>query len=114
MKIAEEIKWLVKYNRIKIVNESEIQSLLKEIRRLINEKEELKSKLDFLRDAGGTFKLKINTVVSEWNWDDIVIPQMQELDCNRIKILKQMPFGNSKGITQEQFYFFLLLSAKLS
>ena len=70
-------------------------------------KEELKSKLDLLRDAGGTFKLKINTVISEWNWDDIVIPQMQELDCNRIKILKQMPFGNSKGITQEQFYFFL-------
>ena len=65
------------------------------------------AKINLLRNAGGTFKLKINTVVSEWNWDDIVIPQMRELGCNRIKILKQMPFGNSKGISQEQFYTFL-------
>jgi len=70
-------------------------------------KNELFAKINLLRNAGGTFKLKINTVVSEWNWDDIVIPQMKELSCNRIKILKQMPFGNSKGISQEQFYAFL-------
>lgn len=70
-------------------------------------REELLSKINLLRNAGGTFKLKINTVVSEWNWDDIVIPQMKELDCNRIKILKQMPFGYSKGVSQEQFYTFL-------
>ena len=70
-------------------------------------KDELLAKINLLRNAGGTFKLKINTVVSEWNWDDIVVPQMKELGCNRIKILKQMPFGNSKGISQEQFYTFL-------
>ena len=70
-------------------------------------KDELLAKINLLRNAGGTFKLKINTVVSEWNWDDIVVPQMRELGCNRIKILKQMPFGNSKGISQEQFYTFL-------
>ena len=70
-------------------------------------KGELLAKINLLRNAGGTFKLKINTVVSEWNWDDIVVPQMKELGCNRIKILKQMPFGNSKGISQEQFYTFL-------
>ena len=70
-------------------------------------KEDLTSKINKLRDAGGTFKLKINTVVSEWNWDDTVIPQMEALNCNRIKILKQLPFGSSKGITQEQFYAFL-------
>lgn len=30
-------------------------------------REELLSKINLLRNAGGTFKLKINTVVSEWN-----------------------------------------------
>ena len=69
--------------------------------------EDLTSKINLLRESGGSFKLKINTVVSEWNWDDLVIPQMDVLNCNRIKILKQMPFGSSKGITQEQFYSFL-------
>jgi radical S-adenosyl methionine domain-containing protein 2 len=64
-------------------------------------------KINFLRSVGGEFKLKINTVVNEWNWDDVAIPQMEELSCNRIKILRQMPFGTSKGISEEQFYTFI-------
>lgn len=64
-------------------------------------------KINLLRNAGGDFKLKINTVVNEWNWDDVVIPQMEELGCNRIKILRQMPFGSAKGISEEQFYTFI-------
>ncbi len=64
-------------------------------------------KINSLRNAGGDFKLKINTVVNEWNWDDVVIPQMEELGCNRIKILRQLPFGISKGISDEQFYTFI-------
>lgn len=70
-------------------------------------KDALLHKINLLRKAGGTFKLKINTVVNEWNWDDVVIPQMDELGCNRIKILRQMPFGTSKGISEEQFHTFI-------
>lgn len=70
-------------------------------------KDALLHKINLLRKAGGTFKLKINTVVNEWNWDDVVIPQMEELGCNRIKILRQMPFGISKGISEEQFHTFI-------
>lgn len=70
-------------------------------------KDTLLKKINILRNAGGKFKLKINTVVSEWNWDDVVIPQMKALGCNRIKILRQMPFGTSKGILDEQFYTFI-------
>ncbi len=69
--------------------------------------DDLKSKLDLLRRNGGNFKLKINTVVSEWNWNSKVIPQMEELGTNRIKILRQMPFGSAKGITEKQFYTFI-------
>ena len=46
------------------MEDRELQELIDKIARLESEQEELKSKLDFLRDAGGTFKLKINTVVS--------------------------------------------------
>ena len=70
-------------------------------------KDALLHKINLLRNAGGEFKLKINTVVSEWNWDDVVIPQMEELGCDRIKILRQMPFGTSKGISEEQFHSFI-------
>lgn len=70
-------------------------------------KDTLLYKINLLRNAGGDFKLKINTVVNEWNWDDVVIPQMEELGCNRIKILRQLPFGTSKGISDEQFYTFI-------
>lgn len=70
-------------------------------------KDTLLYKINLLRNAGGDFKLKINTVVNEWNWDDVVIPQMEELGCNRIKILRQMPFGSVKGISEEQFYTFI-------
>ena len=70
-------------------------------------KDTLLYKINLLRNAGGDFKLKINTVVNEWNWDDVVIPQMEELGCNRIKILRQMPFGSAKGISEEQFYTFI-------
>ena len=70
-------------------------------------KDTLLYKINLLRNAGGDFKLKINTVVNEWNWDDVVIPQMEELGCNRIKILRHMPFGSAKGISEEQFYTFI-------
>lgn len=70
-------------------------------------KDTLLYKINLLRNAGGDFKLKINTVVNEWNWDDVVIPQMKELGCNRIKILRQMPFGSARGISEEQFYTFI-------
>ena len=70
-------------------------------------KDTLLYKINSLRNAGGYFKLKINTVVNEWNWDDVVIPQMEELGCNRIKILRQMPFGSARGISEEQFYTFI-------
>lgn len=69
--------------------------------------EDVKDKILFLRKAGGNFKLKINTVASEWNWKDTVVPQMKEIGCDRIKILRQMPFGTSKGITDFQFYSFI-------
>lgn len=69
--------------------------------------QELQSKIELLRNAGGKFKLKINTVVSEWNWQDTVVPQMKELTCDKIKILRQMPFGTSKGISDFQFYSFI-------
>lgn len=59
MKIAEEIKWLVKYNKLKIVNESEIQSLLKEIRRLTKEKEELKSREEYLLEKNSNYRKQI-------------------------------------------------------
>ncbi len=59
MKIAKEIKWLVKYNKLKIVNESEIQSLLKEIRNLIKEKEELKSKEKYLLEKNSNYRKQI-------------------------------------------------------
>ncbi len=70
-------------------------------------KDTLLHKINLLRNSGGEFKLKINTVVSECNWDDVVIPQMEEFCCNRIKILRQMPFGTSKGISEEQFHTFI-------
>jgi radical S-adenosyl methionine domain-containing protein 2 len=53
-------------------------------------------------------KLKFNTVVSEYNYDDAkIIGQLQAYEPDRLKVLRQLPFNEQKGITNEQFNRFL-------
>lgn len=68
---------------------------------------EVREDLSILSSKNPSMRLKINSVVSRWNWNEEVITKMRGLNCDRIKILRQIPFGSERGITDEQFYFFI-------
>jgi radical S-adenosyl methionine domain-containing protein 2 len=57
-------------------------------------------------------KLKFNIVVSEYNYNTSIVEQLQTFKPNRLKILRQLPFKDKKGITDEQFERFLNINEK--
>jgi len=52
-------------------------------------------------------KLKFNVVVCKYNYNTNIVGQLQEFEPDRLKILRQLPFREKKGITDEQFAHFL-------
>ncbi|MDR1829714.1 MAG: viperin family antiviral radical SAM protein [Candidatus Fibromonas sp.] len=57
-------------------------------------------------------KLKFNIVVSEYNYNTNIVEQLQAFEPDRLKILRQLPFKDKKGITDEQFERFLSINEK--
>jgi radical S-adenosyl methionine domain-containing protein 2 len=57
-------------------------------------------------------KLKFNIVVSKYNYNTNIVEQLQAFEPNRLKILRQLPFKDKKGITDEQFERFLSINEK--
>lgn len=69
--------------------------------------ENLRQKIAELRQINPNIKIKINSVVNEWNYNEILADKLAELNIDKWKILCQKPFGENKGIAPYQFYTFL-------
>lgn len=69
--------------------------------------DEISKKLAELRSINPNLRIKVNTVVNQNNFDEILVDKVAALGVSKYKILRQMPFGDCKGVTDEQFYMFL-------
>ena len=68
---------------------------------------EVSAKLNSLRAVNPDIRLKVNTVVNQNNFAETLVDKVAALGVAKYKILRQMPFGDCKGVTDEQFYTFL-------
>lgn len=60
-----------------------------------------------LRAVNPEVKIKFNTVVNRYNYDELLLPRLRTLLPDKIKVFRQLPFRNEKGIRSEQFNLFL-------
>ena len=51
--------------------------------------------------------VKLNVVVTRHNWDTLLLPELMALQPDKIKVFRQVPFGNEPGITDFMFKAFL-------
>ena len=69
--------------------------------------EEIASKLATLRAINPKIHIKVNTVVNQNNYNELLVDKVAALGASKYKILRQIPFGCCKGVTDEQFFSFL-------
>lgn len=60
-----------------------------------------------IREINSTIKLKFNVVVNRYNYDEVIIPKLEQHLPDKIKVFRQLPFGKQKGISELQFQSFL-------
>jgi len=69
------------------------------------------SKLQYLvkkmRDLNPDIKIKINLVVNRHNWNELILDSLSSLNPDKIKVLRQMPFGGDPGIDDYMFETFM-------
>lgn len=73
--------------------------------------EDFQKKLNRIREVNKDIKIKVNTVVNEFNfsedlWTDIK-RLSEQFNIHKWKILRQMPFDKNPGISDFKFYSFL-------
>ena len=69
--------------------------------------DDISAKLYALRAINPNVRIKVNTVVNQNNFAETLVDKVAALGVVKYKILRQMPFGGCKGVTDEQFYTFL-------
>jgi radical S-adenosyl methionine domain-containing protein 2 len=69
--------------------------------------EELQETVSNATVRNPSLKLKFNIVVNRFNWDTIVVEKLQEFSPHKIKILRQLPFKDQSGITDDEFLHFM-------
>lgn len=69
--------------------------------------EDISAKLDALRAINPNIRIKVNTVVNQNNFAEVLVDKVAALGACKYKILRQMPFGDCKGVTDEQFFEFV-------
>lgn len=69
--------------------------------------EAIKEKIKFVQEINPKLKIKINTVVNKYNFSEEMLYSVLALKPYKWKILRQMPFGNNKGISDFEFYSFI-------
>lgn len=74
--------------------------------------QQLKEKLENLRTLNPGLNIKINTVVNEYNFNEILVDRMAELKVDKWKILRQLPFDGKGGISDFKFNTFLFNNLK--
>ena len=67
----------------------------------------LRQKIEDLRKANPDIKIKLNTVVSKHNFNEVIVERFAELHIDKWKILRQRPFNGNSGVSDYQFYAFL-------
>ncbi|WP_207261914.1 viperin family antiviral radical SAM protein [Desulfovibrio sp. Huiquan2017] len=56
-------------------------------------------------------KIKFNTVVNAYNWNERIVEKLIQYNPDKIKIFKQIPFGSNNGISELEFTEFLKLNS---
>ncbi|MBR5693918.1 MAG: viperin family antiviral radical SAM protein [Fibrobacter sp.] len=69
--------------------------------------EQLYQKIECIRKANPDIKFKLNTVVNEFNYNEILVEKFAKLKVHKWKILRQMPFNGKGGVSDYQFYAFV-------
>lgn len=69
--------------------------------------EAVKEKIQAIRKENPRAKIKVNTVVNAYNYNEVLAPAFADLGIDKWKILRQMPFGENAGISDYQFYVFV-------
>ena len=69
--------------------------------------EALRQKIEDLRKVNPDIKIKLNTVVSSLNFNEVLVERFAGLHVDKWKILRQRPFNGNPGISDYQFYAFL-------
>jgi radical S-adenosyl methionine domain-containing protein 2 len=69
--------------------------------------EQLYQKIECIRKINPDIKFKLNTVVNEFNYNEILVESFLKLKVHKWKILRQMPFNGKGGVSDYQFYAFV-------
>ncbi len=69
--------------------------------------EAVKEKIQEIRKENPHVKIKVNTVVNAYNYNEVLKPFILDFGIDKWKILRQMPFGGNSGISNYQFYAFV-------
>ena len=69
--------------------------------------EAIKDKIKYVQEINPELKIKVNTVVNKYNFAEKMLFSVLELKPCKWKILRQMPFGDNKGISDFMFYSFI-------
>lgn len=69
--------------------------------------EAIKEKIKFVQEINPKLKIKVNTVVNKYNFSEGMLQAVLALNPCKWKILRQMPFGDNKGISDFMFYSFI-------
>ena len=69
--------------------------------------EAIKDKIKFVQEINPKLKIKVNTVVNKYNFSEGMLQAVLALNPCKWKILRQMPFGDNKGISDFMFYSFI-------
>ncbi|MDR2594511.1 MAG: viperin family antiviral radical SAM protein [Fibromonadaceae bacterium] len=80
--------------------------------RKVLEKEQVEKLLIKARVENPDISIKFNVTVNRHNYNECVVEQLQGFTPNRIKILRQLPFRDNQGITEEQWSNFLMLNKR--
>ena len=69
--------------------------------------EDIKTKIKYVQEVNPKLKIKVNTVVNKYNFSEELLYTVLALKPCKWKILRQMPFGENKGISDFMFYSFI-------
>jgi radical S-adenosyl methionine domain-containing protein 2 len=70
-------------------------------------KEQVEKLLTNARAENPNISIKFNVTVNKHNYNECIVEQLQKFTPDRIKILRQLPFGNNPGITEKEYLNFL-------
>ena len=71
----------------------------------------LNSLIKKIRLINPSIKIKFNVVVNQYNTGESIIDQLLTLSPEKIKVLKQLPYKQEKGISESSFQMFLRLNS---